>query len=105
MKKKIEVNDYTLYYDQYEYSAGEYGIFTAVETRFYKKVGITKRRKYFLFGSHVELPKYEKVFTLDLDIESPKHSKGEVYGLIFPEVCELKRLEEREMEIEKGEII
>ena len=101
MKKNININGREFLYEVDSMDCGEYGASNCYTTYFYIPNGVGTYKKYWLFGPEITYSKYKNVFEVHADIESPNLSKKDVNDLIQPA---LKRYD-REIEIEKGEII
>lgn len=103
MKKPIEINGETWYYEVYEDIDYDWYY---IETAFFKtKTKIVTKRKYWLFGekSQVEVEKSlrDADFKLPFSIKDRKYTKEEIRAKIEREIELLNRAEE----IRRGEII
>jgi hypothetical protein len=101
MNKSIELKGQKFFYKIDSYDCGEYGATDCYRTKFYKYNGVGERKKYWFFGPTVKYDKYKRVFTLQVNIENPSHTKEEIRSLLKPKLVEYNR----KQEIEKGEII
>lgn len=96
--EKINYKDQEFLYIIEEYDCGEYGY----RTHFFNPVPITTyRKKWYLFGPKVEEIIYEKLFTLDYSIRSPKKLKEDIQNDLDRNI----KLINRQKEIEQGDIV
>jgi hypothetical protein len=98
--KTLKFDGRLLYYSIIESECGEYGAFTCTETKFYRfKTEMVP--KYCLFGKKVRKPRYEHLFSLYMNIESPIWTADDIRIKLTRELGTLKRQEE----IANGKII
>jgi ABC-type microcin C transport system permease subunit YejB len=92
--KKIEIDKTTYYYEIEGFNT----------TSFYA-LKSTKRKKYYLFGKEIEVPKYELICYIEYNIENPHYSKNQVLDIIKNNLKYSIQIYNRKQEIERGEII
>lgn len=99
--KQIEILGRVFLYEVERYSSTHDSSGWEV-TNFYNPTPIIKtRKKYIFWGPEVNHLEYERLFIMDIDIESKHYTKEEITQKILKEIVKLKRKEE----IERGEII
>ncbi len=98
--KKLEINDKTLYYKIIGFDCGEYGVTTCYKTYFFLEPKM-KVKKYWLWGSIIEIENTHEVFMLDYSIEEEWRTKLEIREDLEYRLELLNRKEE----IKRGEII
>lgn len=100
--KKITIDNRELLYKIKEHECDEYGAFVCYETIFYDPIPkIKKYKKYILFGPYIEKKYYEKLFTIDINLESNRYTKKDIKKYINREL----ELLNRDNEIKNGNII
>lgn len=99
--KKITYNEDVFYYKIKEFEHGPYDVYSSFKTEFYKLKGFKKNKKYWVFGPIIKSPKYEFVFSIDLNIESANNTKEEIRKCVDDELIKVNR----KKEIKNGEIL
>jgi hypothetical protein len=103
-RKPITINGTQYWYGNTSYSSGEYGAYYHPRTSFFLEPTIETQQKMFVFFGPLETVyenKGEPVFSININIEDPKHSKEAVKALIDAELAIVKRKEE----ISNGQLI
>ena len=93
--KKLTYKNRKFLYKIKEHDCGDYGAFICYETEFYDAVPIVKtKKKYWLFGPKILYNKYNKLFSLWCNIESPGKTKKQIQKLLDKQIDLLNRIDE-----------
>jgi hypothetical protein len=103
MKKEIEINGETWFYEIYENIDYDWHY---IDTAFFKtKTKTVTKRKYWLFGEKYQIEVEKRFsdadFKLPFSIKDPKFTKAEIQEKIQEKIERLNRIDE----IKRGEII